>query len=390
MISCAFNVPVDCLSNILISFLFDFLFQLSLLLSGAIYSCGQTSTSEIIFGNYALWAQFPVFSAFCHLLNLFSDFPEASSPLNFLCVQVRDILPGITLSHTDTVVGHFQWVLSILSSLAPLFSPTCPADPQLWVNDTAHFPGPAEMLESYEFVLFVLLLMHELYPQGCVLFSLAVPLLACSWFLFYFTRMTVLSKSLPCFDKLKFTSYIHMEIPYSSQVIRKKENQHIDSVVSFFYSDKSKISKFSTPSPVSQPHLSSQSPASVLFFQIPNTPGSFLAWGSCLCSSLCETGFLPRCLICIQFWNLTCISLPRRNFPRPSICLNIDWTPFERINSGESNSSKSKDQSASLGASRCSKYFIRLYSLPGSPCGLNRWVSKVTPILDMRKLKQEW
>lgn len=122
MISCAFNVPVDCLSNILISFLFDFLCQLSLLLSGAIYSCGQTSTSEIIFGNYALWAQFPVFSAFCHLLNLFSDFPEASSPLNFLCVQVRDILPGITLSHTDTVVVTFSesWVSSVLLHLCSL------------------------------------------------------------------------------------------------------------------------------------------------------------------------------------------------------------------------------------------------------------------------------
>lgn len=283
MISCAFNVPVDCLSNILISFLFDFLFQLSLLLSGAIYSCGQTSTSEIIFGNYALWAQFPVFSAFCHLLNLFSDFTETSSPLNFLCVQVRDILPGITLSHTDTIVGHFQWVLSILSSLAPLFSPTCPADPQLWVKNTAHFPGPAEMLESYELFL---LLMHELYPQGCVLFSLAVPLLACSWFLFYFTRMTVLSKFYPVLVSSS-SPLTSVEIPYSNQVIRKKENQHIYSVVSFFYSDKSKIPKFNTASPVSQPHLSSQSVASVLFLQIPNTPGSFLAWGSCLCSSLC-------------------------------------------------------------------------------------------------------
>lgn len=148
---------------------------------------------------------------FCHLLRLFSDLTEASSPLDLPCLQVCDILPGITLCMP---CGHCSWSLStsrsVLSSLHLRSSLPVPCSLQLWINNTVHLLcsalGPEEMIESL-----ILLLIHDFYPCLCLLLSL-VFLLVYSWFIFSVSRMIVLSKYLPIFDKLRFIS-LHYRKP---------------------------------------------------------------------------------------------------------------------------------------------------------------------------------
>lgn len=214
MISCAFNSHVDCLSNVLISFWLDLCFNYpSLHMSVAVYSCRQTSTSEIMNLEILLSEQFPVFSVlpFAELILWFhwglQPFKSSLSP-NLWLSSWHHFIPygyhsrSFPMSHVSSVLLHLcsslphaMQISSCGLTILPVF-----CVPAL---------GPEEMIESYQFVL---LLIHEFYPHLCLLFSFVVFLLVCGWFHFSFTRMSVLSKSWPILVKLKFTSLHHRRL----------------------------------------------------------------------------------------------------------------------------------------------------------------------------------